>query len=126
MCLDPEHHAREAKRIQTELDSLSPGDFPEHGIVRTILRDRVAQELRRADGSEPCAVDHGAPRWGVGKRVLVVDGCTVVDHALITKVTRTIVMTRHPMRGHRARWRKEDGYGYGRSPHSRHHIEVLE
>ncbi len=38
----------EAKRIQAELDALGDG-YAEDGIVRTVLRERVAQELRGAE-----------------------------------------------------------------------------
>jgi len=43
--------AQEAHRIQGELDALDDS-FAEDGIVRTVLRERVEQEKRRARGEE--------------------------------------------------------------------------
>jgi len=42
-----QYHRSEAIRIQDELDSLPPS-FAQNGIVKTILRDRVADEKKRA------------------------------------------------------------------------------
>jgi hypothetical protein len=41
------YHQNEAARIQSELDNLGPG-FSKNGPVRTILRNRIFQEKRRA------------------------------------------------------------------------------
>lgn len=40
-------HEQEAQRLQAELDRLGP-EYPSAGIVRYILRRRIAQEERRA------------------------------------------------------------------------------
>jgi len=40
-------HTTEAERIQNELDTLPPG-YATDGVVRTVLRERVTQELDRA------------------------------------------------------------------------------
>lgn len=42
-------HAVEAVRIQGELDALDDS-FADDGVVKTVLRARIAQELRRARG----------------------------------------------------------------------------
>jgi hypothetical protein len=47
------YHQTEADRIQRELDELGP-EFAEDGIVRMVLRNRIAQERRLAEGEIPC------------------------------------------------------------------------
>jgi hypothetical protein len=42
-----ENHAKEAQRIQKELDSLGD-EFLDDGIVKTVLRLRIEQEKQRA------------------------------------------------------------------------------
>jgi len=49
------YHAGEASRIAMELVNLGPG-FTEDGIIRTVLRERVEQEMRRSKlGCDYCA-----------------------------------------------------------------------
>ena len=43
-----EYHYSEARRIRQELDNLGPG-FAKSGIVRTVLKERIAQELGRGN-----------------------------------------------------------------------------
>lgn len=52
------YHEREAKRIQNELDELSP-EFANLGIVRAILRRRITQEQFRAGQSNCKRMNNG-------------------------------------------------------------------
>jgi len=53
-----DYHQGEAVRIQGELAGLGDA-FPEDSVVRTILRERIAEEKARAAGVERCSC-HGA------------------------------------------------------------------
>jgi len=57
------YHAAEAERIAGELARLGP-EHPEGGVVRTVLRNRLEQERRRAD--EGCRCPYCEEAAGAG------------------------------------------------------------
>ncbi len=50
----------ESKRIQNELDNLN-GNFKEDGIVKTVLRERVKQEIKKE--KRYCRKCKGEYKW---------------------------------------------------------------
>jgi len=72
------YHQQEAERVQKELDSLS-SEFAEDGIVKTVLRDRIAWEKERVkafsssgpgsmfcDRAGPVTIEDCKTCWGTG------------------------------------------------------------
>lgn len=56
------YHAAEAVRIAKEVESLGP-EFADDGIVCTILRERIAEEVRLATECCGCRCCGAAGHW---------------------------------------------------------------
>ena len=51
------YHFEEVKRITKELNSLG-NSFPDNGIVKTVLRQRIKQEMKRGQKIEDAQKDY--------------------------------------------------------------------